>query len=116
MLFQDLCKAVNNNIVLKESVTKADVESGEDIVNNILCSLFYAKHKAEEVKDKKDYRLSRIYMSSNIYDIIKDHFQLIEGYRLFDICVVRHEEMEPGEVKYFYTYIAFEMGTKNEQV
>lgn len=117
MNFQDLCEVKDeDNIVLKDSVDKAEVNSNDDIVNNILGLVFRNKHTAQERKPHlKEYKLASVELGVSAYYAILDHFDIINKcnmFRMFDILVSLNTNIESDSIKYHYTWIVYEMGGK----
>ena len=113
MLFQELCEIIDNNIKLKDDVKSADIESCNNVINNVLGDIFYKVHSdlPENLKDKKNCKLSTINMGSGLYNILKNTFELEDMYSIFNILVLEDLTIANDRINYNYSWTAFEMGS-----
>lgn len=117
--FQDLCEVKDiDNIVLKyyiPTLTSIDVQYNGDWLNNLLGNIFYRVHTAKDERpDLKDYKLSKIILGKQVFDSVKEYFNIestLDFIRIFDIFT-KVEVGNTDSIEFKYSWTIFEIGNE----
>lgn len=117
MSFQDLCEVKDvDNIVLKNTVQKGNVQSNSDVINTFLGYVFLRKLQAKDEKPElKDYKLESVNVGSALFNKVREYFKIPYDkgmYRMFDVLIIENKYLRPYESNCHYTWVVFEMGGK----